>query len=238
MEMLPNEFYTILGNHDLPQHNLELSYKCGVNTLREAGRLDIINGIYWGVNTLREAGRLAIINGIHWGEDPETSPQHLMSVIGRKMVMWHVMNYQGKKPWPGCTDPSSASLIRKHPGYDLILTGHNHKPFVEEHEGRLLVNPGCITRQSASELHAPRVYLWYAATNIVKPVYLPIEEDVITREHLDEVKARDERIDAFISSLDDNWEAQVSFADNLQIFRQANNIRKSVFEIIYKAIGS
>ena len=36
---LPNKFFTVYGQHDLPQHNLKLAYKCGINTLAEAGKL-------------------------------------------------------------------------------------------------------------------------------------------------------------------------------------------------------
>ena len=36
--------------------------------------------------------------------------------------------------------------------------------------------------------------------------------------------------------VDDDWKAEVSFEENLQRFEQSNKIRKSVMEIVYKAI--
>ena len=33
MRHIPKEFYTVYGNHDLPQHNIELADKCGINVL-------------------------------------------------------------------------------------------------------------------------------------------------------------------------------------------------------------
>jgi len=211
MRHLPDNFYTIYGNHDLPQHNLELADKCGINVLQEAGKL-------------------TVLNGIHWGQIP---PENSSA----KMIMWHVMTYQGKKPWPGCTDPMAASLLRKYPQHDLILTGHNHKTFVEEHEGRVLVNPGGITRQSADQIDfKPRVFLWYAETNTVEPVYLPYTEGAISREHIDVIEQRDARIDAFISKLNSEWDVSLSFEDNIEAFCQANNVREPIKEIIYKAL--
>ena len=211
MRHLPDNFYTIYGNHDLPQHNLELADKCGINVLQEAGKL-------------------TVLNGIHWGQIP---PENSSA----KMMMWHVMTYQGKKPWPGCTDPMAASLLRKYPQHDLILTGHNHKTFVEEHEGRVLVNPGGITRQSADQIDfKPRVFLWYAETNTVEPVYLPYTEGAISREHIDVIEQRDARIDAFISKLNSEWDVSLSFEDNIEAFCQANNVREPIKEIIYKAL--
>ena len=214
---LPPSFYTIYGNHDLPQHNLELADKSGINVLKEA----------WS---------LQIFDGCHWGQEPIV--KNVMPMIdGRFVLVWHVMTYQGKKPWPGITDPMAASLLRKYPQYDLIVTGHNHKSFVEEHEGRLLVNPGSITRQTADQIDfKPCVYLWYAVNNYIVPCSLPYTEGAISREHIEVIEQRDARIDAFISKLDGDWQAGMSFEENLEAFFKTNMVRQSVKDIVYKAI--
>jgi hypothetical protein len=84
--------------------------------------------------------------------------------------------------------------------------------------------------------YQPRVYLWYAKENTVEPVYLPIKKDVISREHLEQKERRDQRIDAFISQLN-NWEIDISFEENLKRAEQTNRFRESVMEIVYKAIS-
>jgi len=218
MQHLPEQFWTVYGNHDLPQHNLELANKCGVYALATAR---------W-VNLLTTC---------HWNHTPDTYSWRFYK--DRKMLVWHVMNYQGRKPWPGCTDPSSAKLLRKYPHYDLILTGHNHKPFVEEYEGRLLVNPGSITRQEAKQAdHRPRVYLYYAEEHRVESVELNYNEGVISREHISNIEERDNRIDAFISKLDTDWEAEMSFEDNLHKFFSKNKTSNAVQEIITKSLDN
>jgi DNA repair exonuclease SbcCD nuclease subunit len=132
---------------------------------------------------------------------------------------------------------SAAKLLRKYSDYDLIVTGDNHKPFVEEYQGRLLVNPGSIMRMDADQInHRPRVYLWFADTNTVEPMYIPIENNVISREHLEIKQQRESRIDAFISKLDGDWSASMSFESNLLEFEKSNNIRKDIMDIVYKAI--
>ena len=217
---LPKKFCTILGNHDLPQHNLDLAYKSGVYTLATGGHL-------------------TILEGCHWGQKPKESSLilHSGTTYCRDILVYHIMTYQGKKPWPDCTDPMAAKLLRKYPQYDLILTGHNHQSFTETHEGRLLVNPGSLTRHKADQVdHRPSVYLYYAKDNSVERVYLPIEQGVISREHIEQREERNDRIDAFISKLDDDFEASVSFEENLERFEQANNIRQSVMQIVHKAI--
>jgi DNA repair exonuclease len=217
---LPDCFYTILGQHDLPQHSLELIHKCGAFTLQKANRIHILPFC-------------------HWGQIPEgwKNFEGSVNMGGPKILVWHKMNYQGKKPWPGCTDPPALGLLRKYPQYDIIVTGDNHKTFVEEYQGRYLINPGSMMRMDADQVdHKPCVFLWYAEDNTIKQVFLPIQQNVISREHLEVKKERDARIDAFVSQLDGEWEGTISFEENLERFFQKNRTRHDTKTIIYKSL--
>ena len=223
MVNIPDQFYTIYGQHDLPQHNFEERHR---------------SGIY----TLEQAGSLKVLPAVHWGQDPE-KPSFVIKGISqpglcdRHILVWHKMVWQGKRLWPGQTDPSAIAILKKYKEYDLILTGDNHKAFTETYDGRLLVNPGSLTRQVADQIDfKPRVYLYYADENKAEPVYLPIREDAVTREHLDRGEERSDRISAFIEKIDGEWQAGMSFEANLEEFFKTNQIRTSVKDIIYKAI--
>lgn len=223
IENLPKDFWTIYGNHDLPQHNLELSYKCGINTLWKAGKLGITHSWHWGADVKK------IVKSF--------SP---LTIGKRNYAIWHVMTYKGKElPWPGCSDSNAKKLLKKFPDYDLILTGHNHKTFVEEYKGRLLVNPGSIFRMSADQVdHKPSIFLYYTKTNTVEQVFIPITpaKKCISRKHIDGKVERDNRIDAFVSRLDTDWKKTMSFEDNLQKFYSSNNTKKSIKQIVTKVI--
>jgi DNA repair exonuclease SbcCD nuclease subunit len=213
---LPNQFYTIYGQHDLPQHNWELRDKSGIYTLERAGKIQIYDGC-------------------HYGQEPLVKST-MPFLKDRFILVWHHMTYI-TPPFPGATGGQAEGILRKYSAYDLIVTGDNHQAFATEYEGRLLVNPGSFTRQNASQIDfKPRVYLWYAKTNIVEAVYLPIKEDAISREHIEVTEQRGARIDAFISKLSDEWEAGMSFEGNLEAFFQTNRVRQGVKDIIYKAI--
>lgn len=216
---LPKEFYSVYGNHDLPQHNMELADKSGLHNLIVNGKVEVLD-------------HATEMEGCSWNE----TPQNNVSWNPYKMLVWHVMTYQGKEPWPGCPAPKAAKLLIKHPAYDLIVTGDNHKSFVEEYEGRLLVNPGSLTRQTAGQInHEPSVYLYYSDTNSVKRVKIPQKDNVISREHIDVVDQRNDRIDAFILGLNADWAATMDFKENLERFRKKNHVKESVMQIIYKA---
>jgi len=222
---LKEPFYTIYGNHDLPQHNLDLQYKCGIYTLVQAGVVELLDGTHWLQNPKSPS---LVVPGS--GEYP--------SRYDKTILVWHVMTYQGKKPWPGITDTPARGLLRKYPEYDLIVTGHNHKTFIETYEDRILVNPGSLTRQSADQVdHVPAVYLWFGSENSVKRIKLPFKENAIVREHIASVEERNKRIDAFVSKLNGEWSVEASFVENMERFLMVNNIDKRVREVVYKAIG-
>lgn len=214
MRYLPAQFYTVYGQHDLPQHNLNLQEKSGIFTLVEANRINLLQG--------------------HWGTDPkELQP---WTVENRGVLVWHHLTYTSA-PFPGASGGMAAGILRKYPMYDLILTGDNHQAFTITHKGRRLVNPGNLTRQSAGQIDfKPRVYLWDAESNDVLPHYLHIRPDVITRQHIEVKEERDERISAFIERLDADWESALDFKENVRRFASENNIQKDVMDITYKAL--
>ncbi len=213
---IPNNFITVYGQHDLPQHSLELDHKCGIWNLMINSRLTILEQGYWGWKP--SGGKGFIFNN-------------------NEICVWHIMNYKGNPPWPGCTDPTALKLLKKYPQYNLIVTGDNHKTFTQEYNGRWLVNPGSLMRMKADQInHSPSVFLWYASTNKIEQIFLPIEDGVISREHIKNKKERDSRIDAFVSKLNTDYETELSYEDNLENFFKNNNVRKEVKEIIYKSV--
>ena len=219
IQHLPKVFYTIYGQHDLPQHNTELMSKSGIHTLNWAGALNVLTTCHYG-EVPNEAS-------IYW--PPNREPKV-------KILVWHHLTYLSK-PFPRATGGMAEGILRKYPQFDLIVTGDNHTSFTVEYEGRRLVNPGNLTRQSAAQIDfKPSVWLWYAEDNSVQQVFLPIQEGVISREHLEHTEERDNRIDAFVGSLNNDWQAKMSFEDNLDEHFAVNNTRESVKIIIYKAI--
>jgi DNA repair exonuclease SbcCD nuclease subunit len=225
IDYLPNIFYTIAGQHDIPYHNAELLFKAGIFTLWRADKIRIL----W--------------NQGHWGKEPEQKFDKFFDdpgpfiLGGRRIAIWHIPVYHQINPYHSNKISTAEQLLKKYPQFNLIVTGDNHIPFVVEHEDRLLVNPGSFTRQNVNETHSPRVYLYYAENNSIEPVELPHEKDVISREHLAKIEQRDERIDAFISKLSDDYDATLSFEENMNRFISENNMRESVVQLIYKSMN-
>jgi len=219
--LLPQKFHTIYGQHDLPQHNFELRHKSGIHTLQVDGTLEVLDEC-------------------HWGQEPEEYSMRFAAgtPYTRDMLVWHKMTYQGKKLWPGQTDPTASKLLKKYPQFDLIVTGDNHKPFVEEYEGRLLVNPGSLMRMTADQKdYKPRVYLWNKESNTVKIEYIPIDPKAVETVYLEKTKERDERMESFIDRLQSSKEVGLSYEKNLENYLANNRVRSSVKDVINECIG-
>lgn len=219
IQYLPEQFCTCFGQHDLPAHNLQLVDKCGINVLEVAGKLKVL--------------------GTHWGQDPPKDTNINIAYFRdtlKRVLVWHHLTYINK-PFPEAEGGMAEGILRKYPQYSLIVTGDNHCSFTIEYQGRRLVNPGNLTRQTADQIdYKPRVALWYAEDNSIEWVYLPIQEGVISREHLDIKAQRDERIQAFVSKLNGDYEVGLSFEQNLEEFFKKNNVKEVVKEIIYQSI--
>ena len=212
---LPKKFYTIYGQHDLPQHSWELRSKTGLHTLEVAGALTVLKECHY--------GKMPVKGSLFFPGSEVT------------ILVWHHLTYINP-PFPGAKEGMAEGLLRKYPQFSLIVTGDNHQSFQTEYKDRHLVNPGSLTRQKADQIDfEPKVYLWYIEEGIISSVPIPYSEGTISREHLDVKKKRDNRIDSFITRIDDDWEVEMSFETNLKTYYSTNPTRESVKEIVYKA---
>ena len=230
---LPDNLIAIPGQHDLPSHSLEDVERSGINALHDTGKItllkhtddfDLDHILYqafpWGIplkGTERGFGERRAVALIHYGV------------------------YRRQPHYPGAEKKGDMArmVLRKMPGFDLIVSGDNHQTFVERQGDRLLVNPGSFMRTTAAQAdHKPCVFLWDADTNDVEQVFLPCKEGVVTREHIEVVKAKDERLDAFVTKLDGKVEIGISFKENMKAYIAANSesIPTSTEKVIWEVL--
>lgn len=246
---LPEGIIAIPGQHDLKNHNLNLIEETSFNVLKASG---IINGdqSYWASYTGQnyETIRKCYVNTtqnplfyyIHtypYGVPIKPLNDDSRQQKGaRNIVLAHQLTYIGRT-WPGNMASNARKLLKSLPGYDLIIVGDNHKTFVVEEDGRLLVSPGSLMRMSADQTdHKPCVFLYYAEDNHVEPVYLPIEEGVINRDHLIKKEEKDKRIQAFVERIRNQKNLGLNFRKNLEIYFRDNKTDKHVEELVWGSL--
>jgi predicted phosphodiesterase len=206
---------TVWGNHDLPYHNLKNKEKSALWTLYKAGKVDFFK------------------DG-HWNQDLNDCSG--IEINDRKILFTHIMTWKNKKPFPQCNDLSTKNLLLKYDDFDCIVTGHNHQQFKDELDDRILINPGSFTIQSIAELHKPAVWLYYSETNTVKSIYLPFDESNITEIHKIKKENKENRLNAFIEKIGNDWEINLDFKKTISNIINKQNIDKRVEEIIMEGM--
>jgi len=202
--------FAIPGQHDLVNHRLDLWEQSGIGVLQAAEAINLCGFDKFPI--IIEFDNFCL-NAFPYG----VGIQHIKPNISKPQIaITHEMIIKDRKLWPGQKAPKGNSILKKYTEFSIVHSGDNHNPFVAEYEERKLVNPGSLMRMTADqENHRPRVYLWYAKSNEVVPVYLPIEQGVITREHIEAAEDRSNRYDSFMARVREDVEIQLSYKDNV-----------------------
>lgn len=232
---LPDGIISIPGQHDLPAHNLDNIDRSGIQVLADAGKIKLITDSEYAY-TVGKLHDKFYCGGFPWGCELTSIESNM---LGAYVALIHYGVYESKPHYPGAENSggTAKSVIKKMPGFDLIVSGDNHLTFTCEHNDQILVNPGSFMRTTAAQAdHKPCVFLWDAETNTVEKVFIPIENGVVSREHIDVGTERDERLEAFVSRLDHNIELGISFRTNLRNYIAKNSISKEVTNLIWGSL--
>ncbi len=236
MEHLPTPFITIPGNHDLPNHSLEMYDKSALHLLGEWGK-----DIFVLTNNQPVTYKNMLVTGVPFGTLPAFMKQYEEEReeerTKKKILLIHELIFPESLPsWTSGNALTAADVLNAFEDFfDIIITGDNHTSFVKKTKKSILVNPGSIMRITADKAnYEPVCFLYYAAENEIKQMPLPIQKNVHSREHIDKKKEKDARIIAYIEQLKDteNWETGMSFQQNLKLFFAQNKTPKKVRETI------
>ena len=237
--------YTIPGNHDLPNHNINQLNESGLAPLAVTERISSLIKrpvhLYKNINE-HHSENVADIHPFPFGSKPLPLSENLSSKDADKrryVALAHLFTYKDRKPWADCKSPPCAKVLDLFRGYDLVITGDNHQSFTHQNKRKqLLVNPGCMSRQNLNEIdYKPSIYLWYAEENRVEQKEIPIEKNVFSDEHIKHQKEREKRECAFVESLSADYEVSLSFEENLKRFAENNpDVPDSVMWRVWEAI--
>jgi hypothetical protein len=131
-------------------------------------------------------------------------------------------------------------LLDRFPNINWICLGDNHHHFCVQRGNQFVVNPGCLVRQSADLIdYVPGFYvLDTSGQGSVEFVTVP-DSGRVSNAHITKEKERDERIEAFVSSLEKGTEMSLDFIQNLRVkmFGLAQGTR-NVLEDMIQEVGA
>ncbi len=208
-----NKFKIIPGQHDLPNHNIDLIEHSSLWVLRQAGVIDLYSNPF---------------------EKPFLFEKENIMLI-------HKMIHKDKSIHSSMESTKALNLLKEYPDIKLIISGDNHTPFIvspDKSGKRGLVNCGSMMRTSADQIdYIPKFY--YIEINkeiIIDSIPYPIEKNVVDRSYIEIEKKRDSRMETFVNRVENTeYEIDLNFDRNLESYFTSKKTRKSVQEICWRA---
>jgi len=208
------KIFAIPGQHDLINHRLDLWDSSAIGVLQAAKVITLLG--FDNFPSSLEFNNFWL-HGFPYGVGVQNIKE--LDSLKPHIAMTHEMIIEKVDLFPNQNAIKGNQILKKHCGFSIVHSGDNHNAFTVEYKGRWLVNPGSLMRTTTDQVdHKPRVYLWYSETNEIKPVYLPIEQGVISRTHIEVAKDRENRNQAFIQRVNSLEGVEIDYEDNLAIY--------------------
>ncbi|MBW2632193.1 MAG: metallophosphoesterase family protein [Deltaproteobacteria bacterium] len=160
---LPKQFYTIAGQHDLPNHCVEDIHKSALSTLCLAGVACIFNTL----NYYPFAPDF-ILKSAHYGQKLIEASNHKESPINIGVI--HQYNWIPQHGHQKAKDKYKVTSRRKEfKKYDYVFCGDNHIPFYTplkwKHHIRMFVNCGAMMIRKSDDKFTPTFWLLVSYNN-------------------------------------------------------------------------
>jgi DNA repair exonuclease SbcCD nuclease subunit len=219
-----DDVYVIPGQHDLPYHSMEYVNKSSFGNIIAAMRVPEIN----------------IIDGGSRGSTlPFGKLEDKVYDFNTEFLFLHQLTFKDEASKPPIDDGVLADdLLDRFPNISYICLGDNHRHFVVERDGRYVINPGCLLRQSADLVeYTAGFYVLDTDKKTVEFIPVPDIGDV-SNAHILKEKERDDRIEAFVDSLEKGTEISLDFIQNLRAqLHQLKPGTKAIIEELIEEIG-
>ena len=161
----------IWGQHDVSGHSKATLPNSPLYALESARVVKILNAKP--VKFLGHEHSDISIYGASFGESvPEVSNKNAYNVLVTHRMIGD------RRLWPAQVLPGPTQFLLKHPDYDLILAGDYHYRFIENYDGRTIINPGAIVRKTIGRFdleHRPAVVIFDTDTSDTKIVELNVK---------------------------------------------------------------
>jgi len=238
MQQLPDNFESVMGQHDLPYHSWGERTSSAFWTLVEGNALDCLDG--W-----RSDGKLAR-RGFQWGEKLEPCERGLKEDESVSLSVAHAFC------WWKDRGPESLSSVdfgvnhrmRQLEKFDVMLFGDNHRGFLVElgksarrRGKRTVFNAGTFMRRTVDEKdYAPMVGVLFD-DGTVKRHYLDTSSDILdASEPVAEAEETMVNFAPFLEELSSLSDGPIDFRQAVEHALAVEQVSKSVRRVILESM--
>lgn len=215
------EMHGVWGNHDLLYHSPEMKHKTTLGIMELINKFHSLPSGEPLVFAEDDAFGPVRVYGFHYGEEITHNKNYRK---GTSIAIYHGMVLDEENAH--VKGLMGRDILNEFPEYDIILTGDNHKQFVIADDSRVLINPGSLKRDNADQVdHVPFVFTYDSETNKVDKFSVPIENDILDREHIEIKEQRDERLEKLSERFQEAKDITLDFYDNVMSYLESNEVR-------------
>jgi len=228
------KFYTIWGQHN-EYYRTRSNDATTLGVLENIGLAKILNS----ERTIIYDAYAPTFNvyGCSWGEDvppPKEASEFNILVIHESIGV--------RRLYPEDDPIDAEAFLKEAKEYDIILCGDIHRKFHIEHEGRHILNTGCILRHAGGEYeldYKPGFYvLDYRSQEdfSIKWEEIPhsSSEEMMSIKHLESKKYLNDSVAEFIGLVDTYKNKMTDPKSDIKRYLVENNVPNSIKEIILK----
>lgn len=230
--------YCVAGNHDLKHRSQDLE-RTSLGVLLASESL-IMLGSTPEIPESNLIDKIAFY-GVNFGIDDIPGPSSRKDI--NVLVVHHMIS--DKDYWYDKVKYNDAeSFLRKHKGYRLIVSGHNHKFFKISSDGRHLINCGSVVRSTIAQIdHVPVIGVYNTQTRRLITLKIPADPPhmVLDMETYEKNKNTNEKMSIFVTSLKDEMgmiSDRVNFKERLFIYMKENKLTKRLMSIAKEVLDA
>ena len=201
--------YIMPGQHDLPHHNMDYAPRSSFGNI-------------WGIANQRRTSLLPV-SDLGYFIPFGTLEDKIYEDVHTDFVFIHQLTFASKKDMPPTDEAILASeLCERFPYARFICLGDNHHHFLyTPNDIQQVINPGCFLRQSAELINYKagfyHIHIFGSGVADVDINFIEIpDQGSVSNDHLTKEKERDDRIEAFVSSLEKDSSLSLDFVENLR----------------------
>ena len=186
---------------------------------------------------LEDDGSLTHIYGMSWGEpEPKIQDHSAFNVL-----CCHKHVYAKAEGWEGEDAVESLTMLKRTP-FDLIVSGDNHKQFIQTYRKKWIINAGSLGRAKVDQVdHFPAFYIIDTILRKVERVEIPHEpiDAVFNMEEYQNQKERKTELEKFTTSLKAGKRISLNFKKNVMDALEENGdtLSEKTKEIILEVMS-
>jgi DNA repair exonuclease SbcCD nuclease subunit len=232
--------FAIPGQHDLPTHRMEEKHRSAYWNLMQQEKINDLSEI----NSAKFLSSDICIRGFGWGQLLGPPRKHESEMTTRIAVLHQYVWVDGAS-YPTASDDQkiNAKFITQCDGWDLVITGDNHKSFLyDTGEGSIIYNAGGFQRRHVDERNRqPQVGIIKRDENnviTVEPHVLKTSEnDKVSNTHMKHAITDISNMQEFIAELESIEKTSLDFREAIKQYIEQHEDDPLVIQYISEAIG-